>query len=138
MRALPTEAQQALAARHLFQHLGFTTHFETEVVNRATQRIATGRGGVDTPARTRLDAFRIYCDEGLPRAVQLDVVRQIADASGVEPVPYDFAPFRERLDAVGVEGTAGAAGAGPASPGRRVRDAGHPPSSARCPRTSAC
>ncbi|MFF7367581.1 diiron oxygenase [Streptomyces tricolor] len=107
VRALPAEAQQALAARHLFQYLGFTTHFETEVVNRATQRIATGRSGTDTPARTRLDAFRIYCDEGYHALYSFDVVRQIADASGVEPVPYDFAPFRERLDAVGVEALPG-------------------------------
>ncbi|MFF5531497.1 diiron oxygenase [Streptomyces cinerochromogenes] len=105
--ALPEPAREALAARHLFQYLGFTTHFETEVVNRATQRIATGRSGVDTPAETRLDAFRIYCDEGYHALYSFDVIRQIADASGVEPVPYDFAPFRERLDAVGVEALPG-------------------------------
>ncbi|MEU6669546.1 diiron oxygenase [Streptomyces sp. NPDC046727] len=101
VRALPAGARDALAARHLFQYLGFTTHFETEVVNRATQRIATGRAGVDSTAATRLDAFRIYCDEGYHALYSFDVIRQIADASGIEPVPYDFTPFRERLDAVG-------------------------------------
>lgn len=107
VRALPADAQEALAARHLFQYLGFTTHFETEVVNRATQRIATGRSGVDTGAETRLDAFRIYCDEGYHALYSFDVIRQISDACGVEPVPYDFAPFRDRLDAVGLEALPG-------------------------------
>lgn len=107
VRALPVEAREALAARHLFQYLGFTTHFETEVVNRATQRIATGRSGVDGTAATRLDAFRIYCDEGYHALYSFDVIRQISDTSGIEPVPYGFAPFREQLDAVGVEALPG-------------------------------
>ncbi len=101
VRALNAEAQQALVARHLFQYLGFTTHFETQVVNRATERIASGRSGIDTTADTRLDAYRIYCDEGYHALYSFDVIKQISDASGIEPVPYDFAPFRERLDAVG-------------------------------------
>ncbi|MEU2059154.1 diiron oxygenase [Streptomyces sp. NPDC013455] len=105
--ALPAAAREALAARHLFQYLGFTTHFETQVVNRATQRIATGRSGVHSTAEHRLDAFRIYCDEGYHALYSFDVIRQIADASGIEPLPYDFGPFRERLDAVGVESLPG-------------------------------
>ncbi|MEU4352404.1 diiron oxygenase [Streptomyces sp. NPDC023838] len=107
VRALPAEAQEALAARHLFQYLGFTTHFETQVVNRATHLIATGGCGVDSTADTRLDAFRIYCDEGYHALYSFDVVRQIADASGIEPVPYEFTPFRERLDTIGMEALPG-------------------------------
>ncbi|MEV6551099.1 diiron oxygenase [Streptomyces sp. NPDC051597] len=107
VRALPARAQEALAARHLFQYLGFTTHFETQVVNRATQLIATGGCGVDITADARLDAFRIYCDEGYHALYSFDVIRQIADACGVEPVPYVFTPFRAALDAIGAEALPG-------------------------------
>ncbi|MGW0393049.1 diiron oxygenase [Streptomyces sp. NPDC003042] len=107
VRALPDDAREALQARHLFQYLHFTTQFETRVVNRATDLIASGRSDLETPPETRLNAYRIYCDEGYHALYSYDVVRQVSDASGIDPLPYDFAPFLARLDAVGTEALPG-------------------------------
>ncbi len=99
--ALPEDRRTALLARHLFHYLDFTAQFETQVVNRATERIAGGRSGMDVPIATRLDAYRIYVDEGYHSLYSLDVVDQISRAAGIAPAPYDFAPFLRRLDGVG-------------------------------------
>ncbi|MEU4213150.1 diiron oxygenase [Streptomyces sp. NPDC026206] len=99
--ALPGHQRTALLARHLYQYLGFTAQFETRVVNRATERIAGGRGGTDVPTATRLDAYRIYVDEGYHSLYSLDVIDQISRASRITPAPYDFGPFLARLDEVG-------------------------------------
>lgn len=101
VRELPEPARAALLARHLYHYLGFTAQFETRVVNRATERIAGGRSGMDLPTATRLDAYRIYCDEGYHSLFSLDVVDQIARASKIPPLAYDFGPYLARLDAVG-------------------------------------
>ncbi|MFI1973251.1 hypothetical protein BLA24_06175 [Streptomyces cinnamoneus] len=101
VRALPAPRRDALLARHLFHYLGFTAQFETRVVNRATERIAGGRCDIELPVATRLDAYRIYVDEGYHSLYSLDVVDQVSRASGVAVAPYDFAPFLARLDDVG-------------------------------------
>ncbi|GHC47033.1 diiron oxygenase [Streptomyces cinnamoneus] len=101
VRALPAPHRRALFARHLYHYLDFTTQFETRVVNRVTERIAGGRSGLDVRTATRLDAYRIYVDEGYHSLCSLDVIDQLSRASGIAPAPYDFAPFLARLDAVG-------------------------------------
>ncbi|WP_059010054.1 diiron oxygenase [Streptomyces specialis] len=101
VQALPARRRDELLARHLFHYLTFTAHFETRVVNRATERIAGGRGGVETGTDVRLDAYRIYCDEGYHSLYSLDVVDQISTATGIAPLPYAFDPFLRRLDATG-------------------------------------
>lgn len=108
--ALPQHRKDALLARHLFQYLEFTSHFETRVVNRATEQIAGGRSGVDVARSVRLQAYRIYCDEAYHSLYSLDAVDQIATASGTAPVPYDFQPFLRRLDAAGEQLMPGAPG----------------------------
>ncbi|MEU4796610.1 diiron oxygenase [Streptomyces sp. NPDC023327] len=100
---LGESGRRQLLARHLFQYLDFTAQFETRVVNRATERIAGNRCGVETDAAVRLDAYRIYCDEGYHSLYSFDVVQQVSRASGVTPLPYDFGPFLRRLDAIGTE-----------------------------------
>jgi hypothetical protein len=95
--------RNVLTARHLYQYLSFTANFETRVVNRATERIANGRAGFPVSLRTRLDALKIYCDEGYHSLYSLDVADQIQRASGISALPYDFDPFIQRLDAVGHE-----------------------------------
>ncbi|MEU5050277.1 diiron oxygenase [Streptomyces sp. NPDC021096] len=101
VRALPADRRRALLARHLYHYLGFTAQFETRVVNRATDRIAGGRSGLRASTATRLDAYRIYVDEGYHSLYSLDVIDQVSRASGIPPAPYDFGPFLARLDAVG-------------------------------------
>ncbi|MGW2223931.1 diiron oxygenase [Streptomyces formicae] len=107
VRALPERRRQELLARHLYHYLNFTARFETRVVNRATERIADGRTGLDLPAQVRLDAYRIYCDEGYHALFSLDVVEQIAAATGIPPLPYAFDPFLRQLDGIGAELLAG-------------------------------
>ena len=97
--ALAPRRREELLARHLFQYLEFTSHFETRVVNRATERIAEGHAGGGT--RERLGAYQIYCDEAYHSLYNLDVVCQISAASGIPPLTYDFEPFATRLDQVG-------------------------------------
>lgn len=103
VRDLPDRRRHELLARHLYQYLTFTAHFETRVVNRATERIADGRTGLALPAAVRLDAYRIYCDEGYHALFSLDLVEQLAEATGIPPLPYAFDPFLRQLDGIGSE-----------------------------------
>ncbi|MEV0259589.1 diiron oxygenase [Streptomyces sp. NPDC050732] len=103
VRALPDRRRHELLARHLYHYLTFTAHFETRVVNRATERIADGRAGLALPASVRLDAYRIYCDEGYHALFSLDLVEQLAEATGIPPLPYAFDPFLRQLDGIGSE-----------------------------------
>jgi hypothetical protein len=99
--ALPEATRREMVARHLYQYLGFTAHFEVRVVNRAAQRIADGRAGFVSAPGLRFDAYKIYCDEAYHAMYCFDMVQQVADASGIRPLPYDFDPFLSRLDGVG-------------------------------------
>ncbi|MEU6683558.1 diiron oxygenase [Streptomyces sp. NPDC046832] len=99
--ALEPEERYRITARHLYQYMQFTMHFETSVVNRAAERIANGTSGLPLPAATRLDAYKIYCDEAYHALYSLDVVEQVSGATGVAVPDYDFAPFLERLDGLG-------------------------------------
>ena len=95
--ALPAERRETLTLLHLYQFLLATTHVETRVVNVGAERIANGRLGIDVPAATRMDAFKIYCDEGYHALYSLDLAGQIAGVTGV-PVPrWDYGSFVERL-----------------------------------------
>jgi hypothetical protein len=94
---LPAARREMLTLLHLYQFLLATTHVETRVVNVGAERIANGRLGIDVPAATRMDAFKIYCDEGYHALYSLDLAEQIAGVTGV-PVPrWDYGSFVERL-----------------------------------------
>jgi hypothetical protein len=95
--ALPAARRETLTLLHLYQFLLATTHVETRVVNVGAERIANGRLGIDVPAATRMDAFKVYCDEGYHALYSLDLAGQIAGVTGV-PVPrWDYGSFVERL-----------------------------------------
>jgi len=66
----------------LFSYLTFTDRLEDEVVNRSARRIA--RGAVDLPfaAAMRLDAYKIYCDEGYHSLLSADLMAQLAAREG--------------------------------------------------------
>jgi hypothetical protein len=96
---LPPGAQHELTVRHLYQFLIATTHLETRVVNRGAELIANNRIGVDVPVGIRMDAFKVYCDEGYHALYSLDLAEQVAATTGI-PVPdWDFGGFVRRLDA---------------------------------------
>ncbi|WP_441247463.1 diiron oxygenase [Kitasatospora sp. McL0602] len=95
---LGTDARRALLAQHFYQYMYFTTHLETRVVNRGTSLIAHGQVDLTLDARTRLDAFKIYCDEGYHALFSLDVVQQVEKSLGIPALPFDFEPRLARLE----------------------------------------
>jgi P-aminobenzoate N-oxygenase AurF len=99
--ALPEERRELLLQLHLYQFLMATTHLETRVVNVGAERIANGRAGLDLSAAMRMDAFKVYCDEGYHALYSLDLADQIAGSTAV-PIPdWDFGGFVDRLAAAG-------------------------------------
>ncbi|QFZ17891.1 diiron oxygenase [Saccharothrix syringae] len=99
--ALPERARRDLTIRHLYQFLLSTAHLETRIVNRAAELIANDRSGVELPVRARLDAFKVYCDEGYHSLYSLDLADQIARETGVEVPPWDYGGFVDALESAG-------------------------------------
>ncbi len=95
--ALPAEQRRGLAVRHLYQFLLSTTHLETRVVNRGAELIANGRCGIPLAARTRLDAFKVYCDEGYHSLYSLDLADQVEATTGIAIPRWDYGGFVTRL-----------------------------------------
>lgn len=89
-----------LAAQHLYQWLSQTMNFEISVVNRATERIANGKTDLDISGETRLTAYKIMVDECYHSLYSADVLEQLQRSSGIDALPYDFAPFLNGLDAI--------------------------------------
>jgi len=90
VRLLPPGRQRELTVRHLYQFLLTTTHLETRMVNRAAEMIALGQSGVDLPVPVRMDAFKVYCDEGYHALYSLDLADQIAAVTGIAIQPCDY------------------------------------------------
>lgn len=90
MRGLPPQRLSELTVRHLYQFLLSATHLETRIVNRAAELIANNRAGLDLPRAARLDAFKIYCDEGYHALYSLDLADQIATTTGVAIPEWDY------------------------------------------------
>ena len=97
VRDLPPERHRELAVRHLYQFLLSTAHLETRVVNRGAELIANGRSGVELPTASRLDAFKVYCDEGYHSLYSLDLAEQIGGVTGVAVPGWDYGGFVDRL-----------------------------------------
>lgn len=98
---LTAEQRRALTIRHLYQFLLSTTHLETRIVNTTAELIANNRAGLDLSNRVRLDAFKVYCDEGYHALYSLDLADQIAAATGVAIPPWDYGGFVDRLAETG-------------------------------------
>ncbi|MEU4767417.1 diiron oxygenase [Actinosynnema sp. NPDC023794] len=98
---LPERARRDLTIRHLYQFLLSTAHLETRIVNRAAELIANDRSGVDLPTARRLDAFKVYCDEGYHSLYSLDLADQVATATGVAVPDWDYGGFVDALEATG-------------------------------------
>ncbi len=101
VRGLPADRICELTVRHLYQFLLSTTHLETRIVNRGAERIANNRTGLNLSLSCRLDAYKIYCDEGYHSLYSLDLAAQVAAATGV-PVPsWNYGGFVDRLEETG-------------------------------------
>lgn len=98
---LPESQRRALTIRHLYQFLMSTTHLETRVVNNAAELIANNRAGLDLPNTMRLDAFKVYCDEGYHSLYSLDLADQIASATGVAIPPWNYGGIVDWLQETG-------------------------------------
>ena len=98
---LPESQRRALTIRHLYQFLLSTMHLETGVVNVTAERIANNGAGLDLPNRMRMDAFKVYCDEGYHALYSLDLADQIASATGVAIPPCNYGRIVEWLQETG-------------------------------------
>jgi P-aminobenzoate N-oxygenase AurF len=98
---LPESQRRALTIRHLYQFLMSTTHLETRVVNTTAELIANNRAGLDLPNAVRLDAFKVYCDEGYHSLYSLDLADQIESATGVPIPPWDYGGIVDWLQETG-------------------------------------
>ena len=94
---LGPESRRKLLVHHLYHYLDFTANFEIEVVNPAARMIALGNSGLELPPEMLLDAYKIYCDEGYHSFFSADIKLQVQAATGVEPLPYHFSEFLQRL-----------------------------------------
>jgi hypothetical protein len=93
--------RRVLTIRHLYQFLLSTTHLETRIVNTTAERIANNRAGLELPVTMRMDAFKVYCDEGYHSLYSLDLADQIAAGTGVAIPPWDYGGFVDRLEETG-------------------------------------
>jgi hypothetical protein len=101
VRALPPERRREITVRHLYQFLLSATHMETRIVNRAAELIATNRAGLSLPAPVRLDAFKVYCDEGYHALYSQDLADQTTAVTGI-PIPAcDYGGLVTRLRETG-------------------------------------
>jgi P-aminobenzoate N-oxygenase AurF len=96
-----TPIRDFLLTQKLYQYLLFTVHLETRVVNRALERIGNGRLGMSVRDLIRLDAYKIYTDEAYHALSNLDLLRQVATATGILPGEYRFDPVISALDGPG-------------------------------------
>ncbi|MEO9236944.1 MAG: diiron oxygenase, partial [Jatrophihabitantaceae bacterium] len=95
------EVKRYISAQHLFRWLHFTARFEIEVVIRAAQRIADGNSGLELGLKVRRDAMKICVDEQFHALYSVDVADQLEQRSGIEALPFDFAPYLQHLDGIG-------------------------------------
>lgn len=93
--------RRELTVRHLYQFLLATTHLETRIVNPVAERIANNRAGLELPNSVRLDAFKVYCDEGYHALYSLDLADQIAAETGIPIPPWEYGGFVDRLQETG-------------------------------------
>jgi hypothetical protein len=98
VRELPLARLREITVRHLYQFLLSTAHLETRVVNRGAERIANNRSGLDLPLSSRLDAYKVYCDEGYHSLYSLDLACQIADVTGIALPDWNYGVFVDRLE----------------------------------------
>jgi para-aminobenzoate N-oxygenase AurF len=82
VQMLAPQIKRQLLMQHLFSYLTFTDRLEDEVVNRSARRIAIGAMELRVPVPMRLDAYKIYCDEGYHSLFSADLMAQLAARSG--------------------------------------------------------
>lgn len=101
------QAREEILVRHLYQYLDMTANYELRVVNKASELLANGRSGFHLPEPVRLDAYKIYVDEGYHALYSRDLIFQVVAATGIAHRPLDFEPYmafmRQAQEAVPAE-----------------------------------
>jgi hypothetical protein len=101
LTSLPPQRRRELTVRHLYQFLLSTAHLETRIVNRAAELIANGRSGLDLSTSSKVDAFKVYCDEGYHSLYSLDLADQIARRTGIAVPGWNYGGFVDALAEAG-------------------------------------
>src|SRR5207248_2537409 len=65
--------------------------------------VRLGRSGLRESTGLRLDAFKVYCDEGYHALYSLDLAEQVATTTGISIPDWDFGGFAARLDTTAEE-----------------------------------
>ncbi|MFD9456821.1 diiron oxygenase [Streptomyces sp. NPDC059985] len=101
VKALEPELIREVSVRHLYQFLHSTTHLETRVVNGAAEPVANANSGLHFPTALRMDAFKVYCDEGYHALYSLDLADQVAAVTGIAVPDVDYGGFVTALQDTG-------------------------------------
>jgi len=95
---------ERILARHLFRYLHFTAKLEHLVVNRTVLSLAHETIGLELPDWMRLDAHKIYCDEGYHALVAAELAATVAEqhdlAEARKATPYFMRRLAELIDSV--------------------------------------
>ena len=86
LKNIDQSQEQYLLGRFLLQFLEYGTVLEHEFVNTILAELALGEIGIPLPDRMRIDAFKIYTDEGYHACFNLEATQQIRDYIGLSMV----------------------------------------------------
>jgi hypothetical protein len=97
-QALPDEERTAVVTRRFYEYMHFVANLEAKVVNRGTLVVALDQVGLGLDRSSRLDAWKIYCDEAHHAHTSVDMVDQVEVATGIAALPYSFDTIMDRLE----------------------------------------
>jgi len=83
LKNIEKEEEQYLLGRFLLQFLEYGTLMEHEFVNTILAELALGECGIPLHDQMRMDAFKIYTDEGYHACFNLEATQQIRDYIGL-------------------------------------------------------
>lgn len=102
LREASTETRDALRAAALFQFLNFTHKLELLVVNTVTLNFALGRYDFHLTDQDRLDAHRLYVDEGYHALFSFEAMQGIQQQKSLvamaDTSPEFIVQLKERTD----------------------------------------
>ena len=94
---LARDLSDTLLIEHLYTYLNFTTVLEHNVINVVAQQIAQGQVTVDLSPAMRIDAFKVYCDEGYHALFCAHLIQQVESVTGIPFRPRAIPSFLQRL-----------------------------------------
>jgi hypothetical protein len=91
------QVRETVLVHRLYEYLKFTIDLEQSAVIPVTGHISRGMAGFDLPEAMRRDAFRIVTDEAWHAQFTYELMRQVMDRTGIEPVLPKNPVFTEVL-----------------------------------------